>query len=120
MEQTKRKQFCYDSLGLIQCQICSSSLTHELDWKNHMSHHHGDHLPFKCNLCTKGYFSKSGLESHTQLHKGNVFQCPICDKTTTRKFSLNRHLRKVHRSAQCFSCMEVYHEAQSKDHICKS
>ena len=65
-------------------------------------------MPFKCSLCGKGYVSHSGLKHHERSHRGKQHMCPLCDSKFTQKFSIKLHLKNVHASIQCTTCMNIF------------
>lgn len=89
------------------CSYCTEVLADENFLRCHISRFHGDKMPFSCTQCGRGYFSARGLSHHLQSHKGKTFMCPVCDAKFTQKFTIKRHLRLVHRSAQCQTCFAI-------------
>lgn len=41
---------------------------------------HPGELIYKCKLCGKGFYSKSGLHRHSKLHEDAVNTCEYCRK----------------------------------------
>ncbi|XP_059151177.1 myoneurin-like isoform X13 [Physella acuta] len=92
----------------VQCQYCEQVLPHQQLLKSHLSQAHGHQLPFICSLCGRGYHTQMGLNHHMQAHKGKTFSCPVCDSKFTQKFTIKKHLKNVHHSAQCNNCSLVF------------
>lgn len=84
--------------------------------ESHISDSHDQMLPFKCPQCGKGYQTHTGLMHHVQAHKGKTFMCPVCDTKFTQKFTIKKHLRTIHNSAQCVTCQVVFKIGQDFDH----
>ena len=97
-----------DSLLSFQCSFCPSRCSTQNRLKAHMSLHHGDQMPFRCDICGRGYLSRPGLIHHHQSsHEGKTLTCPVCDCKKSKRNNLKQHLRSVHKSDQCMQCMEV-------------
>lgn len=58
-------------------------------------------VPLVCNVCGKqiiGRNKKQRLQYHLLTHSGEkTHQCPYCDYKALLKFTLNRHIRGVHK-----------------------
>ena len=83
----------------------------------HVSTMHADLMPFRCDLCGKGYHSAQGLLHHKVVHEGKTFTCPVCDRSLTQKGHLKKHMQRVHKSIQCISCMMVVPLEEYDDHV---
>lgn len=88
------------------CPICYQILPMEY-LKAHISRNHGSTMAFSCYLCGRGYQSQAGLSNHMDVHQGKTVLCPVCDNKFSRNFTLKRHLKVVHKSAQCPTCYIV-------------
>jgi len=53
----------------------------------------------KCNVCSRTFFSESGLREHAQTHRGPAkhYMCPICGERFPSLLTLTEH--KVRPSA---------------------
>ena len=108
-----------DDMGAFQCFSCSAKFMEKFQLKNHISEYHGDAMPFHCELCGKGYLSRGGLHSHTRhFHHGYMFKCPLCDKQMSEKNKISRHMKLVHKSAQCTTCSRVFPLDGFDSHLC--
>ena len=106
-----------DALKPFHCPSCPSTFFEQHELKAHISQNHGDQMPFRCQVCGKGYLSARGLNHHSSLHTGQLFACPICDRKMHRKDSMKLHLRRVHKSEQCSNCTQVFPAETFKLHI---
>lgn len=80
----------------IACPNCSQLFPNYF-LRSHMSECHGKTMPYSCKLCSRGYLSYQGLYYHMASHNGNAKKkCPVCGKTFSRNFTLNRHIRDAH------------------------
>ena len=96
------------TLKQFHCPSCPAKFVEKFQLSSHMSQNHGDKMPFHCHLCGKGYLSSRGLSHHMGLHKGKQFECPVCGRKMNRKDHMRTHIRHVHKSDQCFTCMQVF------------
>ncbi len=64
----------------------------------------------KCNLCHKGFNSRSGVQKHiSTIHKGIRYKCALCPGKFTKKDKLAKHEMNVHKKGgpptqQCTIC----------------
>ena len=94
----------------LQCPHCPEILYHPStrDLNAHIAIAHPDVMPFKCDLCGKGYMTSAGLHHHKAGHSGKQFVCPVCSTTYTQKYNMKTHLKNVHHAAQCVVCFNVF------------
>lgn len=47
----------------------------------------------KCNVCSRTFFSESGLREHAQTHRGPAkhYMCPICGERFPSLLTLTEH-----------------------------
>ena len=74
-------------------------------------------MPFRCQLCGKGYLSRRGLSHHMALHEGKTFECPVCGREMNTKGNMKKHLRRIHKSDQCARCMQMFSVEELQLHI---
>jgi len=68
----------------LYCQVCNIHFTNnESYYRKHMDELHGREMPHACSVCDKRYRSRTGLYKHLQYHKGNFYQCPVCERSIT-------------------------------------
>ena len=65
---------------------------------------HDDSKGFKCDVCLKGFISKSLLKTHYRTHTGEKpFACQVCARKFSRKYSLVQH-EATHSEIKPFKC----------------
>ena len=91
------------------CPVCGEVLTTRVLFQRHVSALHPDQLPFSCPSCGRGYFTKSGLDTHIKSdHAEKKFICHICDLRFKLKHHLQSHLRHRHKRSPCSGCEETF------------
>ena len=112
---SESEQFMYSSGSLRQesewpnfCQFCETSFVSRIYYQQHMSQNHMDKLPYSCETCQKGFFTKSGLYKHMSDHAGRQFSCPICDQRFKRKYHLQKHIKGRHKLFPCPNCSQTF------------
>ncbi|XP_067833905.1 zinc finger protein 521-like isoform X3 [Heptranchias perlo] len=90
------------------CDICGAAYTMDSLLQNHQLRDHnirpGDSAivkkkaelikgNYKCNVCSRTFFSESGLREHAQTHLGPVkhYMCPICGERFPSLLTLTEH-----------------------------
>ncbi|XP_056377728.1 zinc finger protein 521 isoform X2 [Hyla sarda] len=90
------------------CDICGAAYTMESLLQNHQLRDHnirpGESAivkkkaelikgNYKCNVCSRTFFSESGLREHMQTHLGPVkhYMCPICGERFPSLLTLTEH-----------------------------
>ncbi|GCB68047.1 hypothetical protein scyTo_0015189 [Scyliorhinus torazame] len=90
------------------CDICGAAYTMDSLLQNHQLRDHnirpGDSAivkkkaelikgNYKCNVCSRTFFSEGGLREHTQTHVGPVkhYMCPICGERFPSLLTLTEH-----------------------------
>ena len=53
----------------------------------------GDSKPYQCEVCRKGFVSRSNLRAHKRLHEGTAlrYPCPRCDKKFSHRSEVKQH-----------------------------
>jgi uncharacterized Zn-finger protein len=76
-----------------RCDICNKGFAAK--WR--MVYHRRIHLeerPFKCDECTKAFKFQASLRMHKRIHQGiRPYKCDLCDKTFRQSGHLNIHRR---------------------------
>ena len=96
---------------LYQCSQCDQTFTRNNTRERHELEVHNIGQPTKCSYCGTNlsrfdYFSQDRhqcQEKMAALGGGDGHKCEICEKTFTRKDSLQKHLSQVH-SGKRYSC----------------
>ncbi|KAK5646832.1 hypothetical protein RI129_005296 [Pyrocoelia pectoralis] len=105
----------------VTCNICNKELKNERVLKSHMRQHTGlkqykcdkcprryaqaanlnkhnlqEHLN-RCKVCNEEFKTAELLAMHRRVHSlKNLYICPICHKSIKLKYSLVRHVKKIH------------------------
>ena len=80
----------------VSCTLCNSTFKMKEHLNKHMNYKHSPKDKHKCETCNK-YFSQEGsLYIHRKIHKGERFQCSLCEASYAQKFHFKNHLAKVH------------------------
>jgi len=94
------------------CNVCHKSFPSRKTMTLHMKKEHTSDLPFLCQFCDKGFFTKFNLELHERIHREDKrFKCELCDKGFYAKCMLVGHIGKVHPGEvliKCFHCSERF------------
>lgn len=80
------------------CTVCnnySTSISARL--RKHIEQTHMKQYIGYCDICSKGFFDKTYLEDHKNLHSGDSpHQCELCGKSFRLKTTLRAHRFKFH------------------------
>lgn len=60
--------------------------------------------PYACDRCPNRYRQKCHLDQHMDTHDGVKYQCLICKKDYSKKWSLKIHMISVHSDGSRFKC----------------
>lgn len=122
METFKRK---------LQCRYCIATASNHLQLHRHARRTHsneadslayirelqllsGQHeMVYKCQVCNKGYTSKSVLNRHQLIHKGLSYPCNHCQKIFHQQTNLRAHIRNTHEGDKrvqhkCPHCNKIF------------
>ncbi len=96
-----------NAAGEFVCPDCGVTKARQNTMFYHMKKHAGD-LTHVCNICSKGFIQKSGLQQHMiQAHPEAAaaagcdvteIACPCCDHTCKMKSNLMIHIARKHGS----------------------
>ncbi|XP_051983842.1 zinc finger protein 521 isoform X1 [Xyrauchen texanus] len=106
---------------MYSCDICGASYTMESLLTNHQLRDHNirpgesalhkrkaDMIKgnYKCNVCSRTFFSEGGLREHMQTHLGPVkhYMCPICGERFPSLLTLTEHKVTHSKSLDTGSC----------------
>ena len=90
------------------CTICQTNCQSKVNLLNHQqAEHGGEHLPIKCELCTKSFHLPEQLKRHMIYHKKTKHVCSDCGKMCISKFKLQKHMIR-HQSLTCNLCPLVF------------
>ncbi|XP_063052912.1 zinc finger protein 423 [Engraulis encrasicolus] len=116
------------------CDICGAAYTMETLLQNHRLRDHnirpgeddagsrkkkadfikGSH---KCNVCSRTFFSESGLREHAQTHRGPAkhYMCPICGERFPSLLTLTEHKVTHSKSLDTGTCRICKMPLQSEE-----
>ncbi|KAL9694938.1 hypothetical protein quinque_014223 [Culex quinquefasciatus] len=102
--------------GVAKCHICDKSYATEALLKTHIKSSHERPTDFICDICAKGFFSKTEFARHKLTHELTPAelrrQCDICQKWLKSEANWKKHLiRHRHGPVKCNQCD---HESPSK------
>lgn len=83
-----------------KCDQCKFSCHYPSRLKLHiLQKHEGKQAPFKCKLCTSGFYTENTLRSHMLRHGPRNIECIIseCDSRFYTRAHLINHGKKVHK-----------------------
>ncbi|XP_045512528.1 zinc finger protein 2-like [Pieris brassicae] len=80
-----------------KCDVCSKAFYSRTLLRNHFVVVHSDERPFVCDTCGLALKTKGTLHKHNRIHSGEKpFKCDVCDKAFAFKTSRRLHYEGVH------------------------
>ncbi|KAF4528318.1 hypothetical protein B566_EDAN012085 [Ephemera danica] len=90
-----------------ECDLCQAKFLHKVHLIKHIRNKHLQQNYFLCQICEAKFDTKSEVESHCASHTINSkvnhltlyqiitpFQCALCSKFYSTKYSLDKHLQR--------------------------
>ena len=106
------EMFVFDGQEVFSHSVCDKC-GQIFDKRSEVAHHVrvGHNRTFKCQVkgCAKSFFAKSGLDSHSHIHK-----CTVCGKQFSNKSSMENHQIK-HSDEKHFTCLECGRQFKRKE-----
>jgi KRAB domain-containing zinc finger protein len=89
------------------CLVCKVKFETSNDLNKHQIDKH-DKLESKdCDHCETRWTSSETLKKHiAETHRLIVFPCELCNKTFSKNYSKNAHIKEVHHHSDEFSCKQ--------------
>ncbi|CAF4916583.1 unnamed protein product [Pieris macdunnoughi] len=79
---------------------CNRSFSSKHSLLVHFAYAHSSERPHKCDICSKGFATTSGLRVHKESHTGSKeVTCKICRKKISNRRVLQKHMR-IHQESQ--------------------
>ena len=73
-----------------------------------------ERMPYKCNMCKKGFQYRKSLESHHKKFHSKAYPCGHCDKIYAEYKLCHSHRKQLHRDAKPpYYCRKCDHSFQS-------
>ena len=93
------------------CPFCGNTFCEPYFRKKHVQFEHEGNDKFACNLCTRTFHSKQGLDyhhstSHSSEKETEKFKCEKCGKQFSAKVTFSKHIKYAHSETRRFNCSE--------------
>ena len=90
----------HDESKQFNCELCGKNFVYVKQFEKHKS---DSNCHRSCTQCGKTYAKSDALRNHMRIHTGDLFTCDICDKGFTSKTHLKQHI-EIHGDNKQFSC----------------
>jgi len=82
---------------IFKCDCCDQAFPRKNTLMVHLRAVHMHEKPYECDICGQKFPRSSSMTRHRRIHTGLPrYQCHYCDKSTTQRGDLNRHMAKAH------------------------
>jgi len=82
---------------IFKCDCCDQAFPRKNTLMVHLRAVHMHEKPYECDICGQKFPRSSSMTRHRRIHTGLPrYQCHYCEKTTTQRGDLNRHMAKSH------------------------
>ncbi|CAD0201498.1 unnamed protein product [Chrysodeixis includens] len=92
------------SVTRFPCQLCSAVFITKSNLQSHENLHRGER-PYRCHACPCAYTSYSALSRHAKKHTGIQFICDLCGRSFKIKAALVSHM-DTHKPIRKHGCDE--------------
>ncbi|KAL1378772.1 hypothetical protein pipiens_015358 [Culex pipiens pipiens] len=98
------------------CEECGKMFASTSNKKRHWKEAHGRSSKFECEFCEAELASSQSLHSHVLGHSKPVgHKCEICEMWFRSEAVLQKHLEKVHESADYLDCAPCKEQFESEE-----
>ncbi|BFY97152.1 hypothetical protein BsWGS_00192 [Bradybaena similaris] len=89
------------------CEYCRAGFADATSLELHEQLHtlDPDKLTFRCDICSKAFYTQSQCSAHKRTHKDEkAHACEVCGSAFFKRGDLTKHVRTVHSPSRLFSC----------------
>lgn len=89
------------------CEYCRAGFPDAMSLQSHEQLHtlDPDKLTFRCDICSKAFYTQSQCSAHKRTHKDEkAHACEVCGSAFFKRGDLTKHVRTVHSPSRLFSC----------------
>lgn len=86
----------HHSKGKFVCTSCGLFLPTKEKHKEHIIEHDNE-KKWKCDLCSRKFYSKNILTNHLKVHNSGLYRCVTCQVSVASKLELMTHKRNKHK-----------------------